>query len=157
MTVNTSKRKGAGTDGSVFVTLHGSKGPAVTSATTNSSSSSGLLSARQQSQSPAALPVKPKAPDSPAGTSAAASGWLSSGRHGLRGSSRAAFEEGGVGSFMLPSMRSLGQLRQLTLELEGTTSVGLADVAVPTALRANASSRLPAVVSVELIPVAYVK
>jgi hypothetical protein len=56
-----------------------------------------------------------------AAAAAAAAGWRSSGRHELRGGSFGGLAEGSVTSFTLPSMRSLGQLRQLTLELESMT------------------------------------
>lgn len=42
---------------------------------------------------------------------------ISSARMQLVSGNMAAFETGGAGSFHLPAMKDLGQLRQLTLEL----------------------------------------
>jgi hypothetical protein len=118
VTVHTSKHEGAGTDSAVFVTLHGSPGAPVTSASNSSSnisSSTGMLSSLQLQQQ-----VETHAAGHGA-AAAAAAGWRSSGRHELRGSRAAGLAAGSVASFTLPSMRSLGQLRQLTLELESMT------------------------------------
>jgi hypothetical protein len=123
VTVYTSKCQGAGTDGAVFVTLHGNQGAPITSASASSSSGSsttGMLSSLQlQQQSAQTSPAS-----SAAAAAAVAAGWRSSGRHELRGGRAGGLAEGSVASFTLPSMRALGQLRQLTLELESMTVSG---------------------------------
>jgi hypothetical protein len=106
--VYTSKRQGARTYGAVYVTLHGSQGLPITSAPASSSTSQ-----RQQLQQQ----DKEACPSA----AAAAAGWRSSGRHELHGGRAGALEEGSVANCVLPSMRCLGQLRQLTLELESAT------------------------------------
>jgi hypothetical protein len=118
--VHTSKRQGAGTAGAVFVTLHGSQGPPVTSSSNSSSSSSSTGTPRLQQQSQQ-TPTHTNSAGGSAAGAAAAAGWRSSGRHELRGGRAGGLEEGSVAIFSLPSMRSLGQLRQLTLELQSMT------------------------------------
>ncbi|WIA17082.1 hypothetical protein OEZ85_013981 [Tetradesmus obliquus] len=117
VTVYTSKREGAGTDGAVYATLHGSQGLPITSAPAGSSTGTASPAQRQQQQ-----PDKAASPSSAAAAAAAAAaGWRSSGRHELRGGRAGGLGEGSAVSVTLPSMRSLGQLRQLTLELESVT------------------------------------
>lgn len=117
VTVYTSKREGAGTDGAVYATLHGSQGLPITSAPAGSSTGTASPAQRQQQQ-----PEKAASPSSAAAAAAAAAaGWRSSGRHELRGGRAGGLGEGSAVSVTLPSMRSLGQLRQLTLELESVT------------------------------------
>lgn len=102
MTVHTSKRPDAAkTEGaSVYLTLHGSHGTPVTSINSNSTNtdSSKQLSSERNSKV------------------------LCSPRFELTGGGPGSFTEGGVGSFTLPAIRNLGQLRQITLELVALVS-----------------------------------
>jgi hypothetical protein len=96
VTVFTSSRQDAGATIALAVTLYGSKGPPVTS----TAASPGT---QQQGSTPAAAPM------------------TNSGRCELSAGgekSRTVLEPGRSCSFVLPSMRGLGQLRQLLLEVD---------------------------------------
>lgn len=117
VTVFTSSRPNAGSTAALFVTLYGSKGPPVTSTASSRGST-------------AAPPV-----------SAAASGSMAnSGRCELKApgssQSRVALAVGSSCSFVLPTMQSLGQLRQLRLEFDVSgnqagKSLTMADCSLP--------------------------
>eukprot|EP00878_Enallax_costatus_P043853 GHUV01051949.1.p1 GENE.GHUV01051949.1~~GHUV01051949.1.p1 ORF type:complete len:660 (+),score=218.20 GHUV01051949.1:276-2255(+) len=97
VTVYTSKRPGAAktAGASIFIILHGSHGLPVTS--TNGSNTIANSSRQRSSEHSPEV--------------------LSSPRLELSGGGPDSFSEGGVGSFTLPAVRNLGQLRHITLEL----------------------------------------
>lgn len=117
VTVFTSSRAGAGTTAALAVTLHGSKGPPTTSTAGGQGSDRASAVAANASSTPG----------TPRGSMA------SSGRCELKvaGSedSRVTLVAGSSCSFTLPSMHSLGQLRQLLLEVDTSTAsqVGVSD------------------------------
>lgn len=115
--MHTSKRPGAAkTEGSsVFITLHGSHGAPVTSTAVSSTNNSG----------PSNQPQTPRHCSSSSNSTVERTALLSSARCELTGAGSGALDEGGVGSFVLPAMRNLGQLRQMTLELEAKSLVSL--------------------------------
>lgn len=112
VTVFTSSRPGAGTTAALAVTLQGSKGPP----TTSTAGDRGLGDR-------AAATVGASASDSTPGTPR---GMASSGRCELKvaGSEdgQVTLVTGGSCSFNLPSMHSLGQLRQLLLEVDTSSA-----------------------------------
>lgn len=110
VTLFTSSRAGAGTTAALAVTLHGSKGPPTTS----------TAGGRGSKQAAAVAASASSTPGTPRGSMA------SSGRCELTvaGSqdSRVTLVAGSNCSFTLPSMHSLGQLRQLLLEVDTLTA-----------------------------------
>lgn len=109
VTVVTSSRATAGSSPALFVTLSGSKGPPVTS-----TPSSRATTAAGKAASTAANPAT-AAPGN-------AHNMASTGRLELKaaggGQGAQLLEPGGSSSFVLQAVRSLGQLRQLLLEVE---------------------------------------
>lgn len=113
VTVFTSKLDGAAksNNSSVYLTLHGSRGPPMTS-TAASGTCSSVPGIEQQQQS----------------INEAGDGrLLSSNRYELVTNVSGAFAEGGVASLQLPAMQNLGQLRHITLELQSDRQVHIPD------------------------------
>jgi hypothetical protein len=101
----------AGTDGAVYVTLHGSAGLPITS-----TCQPGGRAIDQHHRTSLATAAKLQESRYSSGVNSSSS-MTSSARIQLTSGDIAAFQAGGVGSFNLPAMKNLGQLRQLTLEL----------------------------------------
>jgi hypothetical protein len=124
VTVVTGKQANAGTHAPVFVTLHGSAGPPVTSAASAAAAGSSQASPAGKASPAPPGPASPSAAPPAAAAAAAVTQLQSSSlQQLLDADGRApALQPGHSASFVTPPMRPLGQLRQLTLELDVAAS-----------------------------------